>query len=119
VNAEAVIEILSNLADNARRHAVSCLSLEVQCDRDAVCIRMRDDGPGLPEGQELRVFERFTSLDAHGGTGLGLPIARELARVQGGELTYAEGVFVLRLPNLGVEVPSPMLRPVGGPSTRE
>jgi signal transduction histidine kinase len=56
------------------------------------------DGPGVPPDASELVFERFATLDEHGGSGLGLAIARELARVQGGELTYEHGVFVVRLP---------------------
>jgi signal transduction histidine kinase len=44
-----------------------------------------------------RAFERFVSLDRRGGSGLGLPIARSLARSHGGELTYEDGAFLVRL----------------------
>lgn len=53
-----------------------------------------DDKPDMVE----RIFERFVSLDGLGGSGLGLAIGRELARAHGGELSYREGAFVLRLP---------------------
>ncbi|SPX88697.1 two-component regulator - sensor kinase [Mycobacterium xenopi] len=51
-----------------------------------------DTGPGIPDHERERVFERLVRLDAgrardHGGAGLGLPIARALARAHGGELT--------------------------------
>jgi signal transduction histidine kinase len=61
-------------------------------------ISVHDDGPGLPEGARSAVFERFVSLDGHGGSGLGLPIARGLAEAQGGTLDYEDGSFVMRLP---------------------
>src|SRR5437660_786509 len=53
---------------------------------------------GTP-AQEARssAFERFVSLDGHGGSGLGLPIARALARAQGGGLDYDGRRFVLTL----------------------
>jgi two-component system, OmpR family, sensor kinase len=65
-----------------------------------VALRIADDGPGLPADGADRVFERFVSLDGQGGSGLGLPIARTLARAQGGELSWRDGAFVLELPAL-------------------
>jgi len=54
-------------------------------------IEVRDDGPGLAEGEEAKVFERFhrgrAGRQTPGGTGLGLPIARELARRWGADVT--------------------------------
>jgi two-component system, OmpR family, sensor kinase len=96
-------EILANLLDNARRHAGSRIELvgqQVHGDEGAEVIelRVRDDGPGIPDGADELIFERFATLDAQGGSGLGLPIARSLARGQGGDLSYHDGTFVLRLP---------------------
>ncbi|MCW2613495.1 MAG: domain S-box [Frankiales bacterium] len=90
-------EILSNLGENARRHADSRIEVVVGGDASAVTVRIRDDGPGVPEDEHERVFDRFVSLDGHGGSGLGLPIARTLARTLGGDLRYDDG-FVLHLP---------------------
>ena len=44
------------------------------------------------------IFQRFVSLDGLGGCGLGLPIARDVARACGGELVYRDGGFVLCVP---------------------
>ena len=90
-------EILSNLADNARRHARSLITFTVTCEGASALVRVSDDGPGVADGDEERIFERFVSLDRRGGSGLGLPIARGLARALGGELCYVGG-FVLDLP---------------------
>jgi PAS domain S-box-containing protein len=95
---DPVREILSNLVDNARRHARSRIEITAEPVGDGIELRVVDDGPGLPEGQSDAVFERFVSLDHRGGSGLGLAIARELARAHGGDLTYEERAFVLRLP---------------------
>lgn len=100
----AVREILANLLDNARRHAKARIEVLIEGGADLV-VRVKDDGPGVAEGLEEQIFERFASLDGKGGSGLGLAIGRELARAHGGELTYEEGGFLLRLPL--VEVPEP------------
>jgi PAS domain S-box-containing protein len=90
-------EILSNLGDNARRHAAARIRLVVDRGASGVRVVVADDGPGMPVDEVEQVFARFVSLDGRGGSGLGLPIARSLARSMGGELGYDEG-FVLELP---------------------
>jgi signal transduction histidine kinase len=95
---DATGEIISNLLDNARRHARSVIELSVAAERDRLVVAVRDDGPGLPAGAERQAFERFVTLDGRGGTGLGLAIARELAQRQGGDLTYEGGTFTVDLP---------------------
>lgn len=95
---DAVGEILSNLVDNASRHAATRIDIRAHALDHGVEFHVQDDGPGLPDGQSERAFERFVSLDGQGGSGLGLPIARELARAYGGDVTYEVNAFVLRLP---------------------
>jgi signal transduction histidine kinase len=95
---DATSESLANLLDNARRHARSRLELRVAVERERLVLSVTDDGPGLPAGAEARVFERFVTLDGRGGTGLGLDIARELARRQGGDVHYRGKAFLLELP---------------------
>lgn len=70
---------------------------------DEVAIRVEDTGPGLPPKAAAHLFEPFTGSARPGGTGLGLVIARELARAHGGDLTLdrtgPEGTrFTLHLP---------------------
>ncbi|HSH60669.1 MAG TPA: PAS domain S-box protein [Acidimicrobiales bacterium] len=98
LDADAVREILANLLDNARRHARRHIEVTVGGNTDMVEIRVSDDGPGLADELVDRAFERFASLDGKGGSGLGLPIARGLARAHDGDLNYEDGAFVLRLP---------------------
>ena len=90
-------EVLSNLGDNARRHAASRIDVTVTLQPGRLLVRVSDDGPGVPPDAQERIFDRFVSLDSRGGSGLGLPIARALARAMDGELSY-EGGFVLTLP---------------------
>ena len=86
-----VRRIVRNLLDNAVRHASREVVLRVDGDRSSSWVEVVDDGPGIaPEDVEL-VFERFYRGDqarvrGH-GSGLGLPIARGLARRAGGDIT--------------------------------
>ena len=98
---------LRNLVDNAARHAGGRVDLSMQILGDAIRVVVEDDGPGIPEADRERVFERFVRLDesrtrASGGTGLGLAIAREISAAHGGSLHVEAGAhgarFVLLLP---------------------
>ena len=87
---------LQNLLDNAVRHARSAVELAAVVTGDRVALVVRDDGPGLPAEERERVFERFTRRDDArsrdvGGTGLGLPIARELVTRAGGTVRLLPG----------------------------
>ncbi|MBU3869851.1 HAMP domain-containing histidine kinase [Streptomyces sp. 4503] len=84
--------LLTNLADNARRHTRTTVSITVAVRGGQVELAVDDDGPGIPEADRERVFERFTRLDdararQDGGTGLGLAIANDIAHAHGGSLT--------------------------------
>jgi signal transduction histidine kinase len=94
----ATSEAVSNLLDNARRHAATAVDVRVSARNDHLIIEVRDDGPGLPAGSEEEAFERFVTLDGRGGTGLGLAIARELTQRQGGDVAYRGKAFIVTLP---------------------
>lgn len=88
-----VAQILSNLLDNARRYTPpgGAITVDVGAQDGTAEVTVADDGPGIPDDERERIFERLVRLDAgrardHGGAGLGLPIARALARAHGGEL---------------------------------
>ncbi|MGN8245915.1 ATP-binding protein [Cellulomonas soli] len=86
-DAGALARAVRNLVENAARHAAS--AVQVTLDEGRVVVD--DDGPGIAEPDRDRVFERFVRLDdsrqrGAGGAGLGLAIARELAREQGGDI---------------------------------
>ncbi|MFI0352942.1 sensor histidine kinase [Actinomadura sp. 9N407] len=99
--------LMTNLLDNAERHAAEQITVTVRAEDDVAVLEVLDDGNGVaPENREM-VFQRFARLkDAcerdKGGTGLGLPIARQIARMHKGSLTLEDSTtgarFVLRLP---------------------
>ena len=90
-------EILSNLGDNACRHAATRVRFLLEVTDQHVVVQVLDDGPGVRAADAERIFERFVSLDGGSGSGLGLPIARALAEALGGGLRYVDG-FRLTLP---------------------
>ena len=98
LDVKAVHDIVANLLDNARRHAASRVSLVVVRGDGTVEVRVADDGPGLAPEMAASMFERFVSLDGQGGSGLGLPIAQELAQAHGGDVSYDGHQFVAQLP---------------------
>ncbi|MGW0665536.1 sensor histidine kinase [Streptomyces sp. NPDC002746] len=86
--------VIGNLLDNAERHAVSSVTVEVRAERGGAVVAVTDDGAGVPEAERTRIFERFVRLDDarardDGGAGLGLAIARDVATRHGGRLTVA------------------------------
>jgi two-component system OmpR family sensor kinase len=99
---EQLTRVLTNLADNARR-AGRQVRITVRREGVQAVAEVTDDGPGVPPADRDRVFERFVRLEAGPGrNGLGLPIARAVARAHGGELTCEDAPagarFVLRMP---------------------
>ena len=100
--------MITNLLDNAVQHTPPGGSINVVLDANptSVTITVADTGPGIPDTDRDRVFDRFVRLDparsAASGSGLGLPIARWIAEQHHGTLTLAPSphgcVFVVRLP---------------------
>lgn len=86
-----VLQILLNLIGNAIRYAPANSQVWIRLDRDGSKVRavVADQGPGLSDEQQARVFEKFERLgrSGDGGSGLGLYISRRLARAMGGDLT--------------------------------
>jgi signal transduction histidine kinase len=104
--------LLTNLVDNAVRHAASTVTVTVCREEDEAVLEVQDDGPGIPPDQREAVFDRFTRLDTARnketkGTGLGLPIARGIATQHGGTLTIDDSErgarFVTKIPLRGPE----------------
>jgi signal transduction histidine kinase len=100
----ALKRCLVNLVENAVRYAGQA-EIEIRDGREAVEIRICDRGPGIPEAALQKVFDPFFRLENSraqqtGGTGLGLGIARNIARAHGGDLVLhnrAEGGLCARL----------------------
>ncbi|MCU1336536.1 MAG: hypothetical protein JWO19_2117 [Bryobacterales bacterium] len=83
---------LRQVIDNGLKYSSPATELEVaaEADEDSVTIRVRDRGPGIPEGECERIFDRFyrrqSAKERVPGSGMGLYIAREIARAHGGDL---------------------------------
>jgi signal transduction histidine kinase len=88
-----VQQIVRNLMENARKYGGDQILVEGFVAGDQYNVIISDNGPGVPDEETLRVFENFEQVskgDAREATGigLGLPIARRLARFMGGDVWY-------------------------------
>ncbi|MER7537773.1 HAMP domain-containing sensor histidine kinase [Streptomyces sp. NPDC097704] len=106
VDPRGLSRVVRNLGDNAARHARTEVAFDlVELPDGRVVLGVEDDGPGVPEADRERVFERFVRLDearsrwtAEGGdaggaagSGLGLAIVAELVAAHGGTATVTDG----------------------------
>lgn len=94
VDVDRIAQVVANLIENAARATGGAGEIELALrmdDRRAV-ISVTDDGPGVPAADRERIFDRLVRLDAArasaAGVGLGLPIARGIARAHGGDVQY-------------------------------
>jgi signal transduction histidine kinase len=94
-DADGLRRVAVNLIDNAVRYAQSSVVITLEpgppTGRASATMTVTDDGPGVPPDERERVFDRFYRVNASrsrgsGGTGLGLPITRDLVRVHGGSV---------------------------------
>src|SRR4029077_5829373 len=100
-------QVLWNLLENATKYTPpgSPLELAAYKDNGAVILEVRDRGPGVPPGEEERIFEKFyrgKSTSAR-GAGLGLPICRAIVQAHRGTIqalprTGGGSIFQIRLP---------------------
>jgi two-component system osmolarity sensor histidine kinase EnvZ len=88
LRADAVRRAITNLVDNARRHAGRIMVSAIPRGR-SVLVNVDDDGPGIAAEQREDVFRPFQSGLA-GGTGLGLTIARDIVRAHGGDISLED-----------------------------
>jgi two-component system sensor histidine kinase TctE len=88
VHRELLGEAIGNLLDNALRYASPGSHVEIEVLADPPRVRVADDGPGIPEAEQARVFERFARGQGAGGegSGLGLAIVSSIAQLHGGSV---------------------------------
>ncbi|GFK92831.1 Sensor histidine kinase ResE [Fundidesulfovibrio magnetotacticus] len=92
-DAGRLTQVLRNLVENALKYGPegSAVTVSHHPGDTGVIFRVEDDGPGVPEAERLRVFERFYRVDrprnkGEGGTGLGLAIAKHIVERHGGRI---------------------------------
>lgn len=126
VDADRIAQVLTNLVGNAVRATAAGGRIEVVCrvEGSAALVSVVDTGVGLPAGELERVFERFYRAPGRrvggsdGGSGIGLTIARGVARAHGGDVAASSpgpgggATFTLRLP-LSVHAQGDRPRPAG------
>jgi two-component system sensor histidine kinase KdpD len=109
-------QVLVNLLENAEKHTPPSASVVVGVERrgETIVVEVRDDGPGIPEGAEERIFEKFErgASAASVGAGLGLAICRGIVHAHGGTIVAKNR----REGGLSVEVTLPV---VAGPPSLE
>ena len=110
MDVEKIERVLSNLLDNALKYSPPESTITVRAERTpkAVVVSVIDQGPGIPEEQRERIFERFAQVEgskpARRGFGLGLTFCRLTVEAHGGEIWAEEGPdgvgsrFVFTLP---------------------
>jgi signal transduction histidine kinase len=106
-DSDQLTRVVRNLLDNAQRHAINSIAVELTTEGGDVVLSIQDDGPGIPGSERDRIFERFARLDEArnqdaGGTGLGLAITKEILTAHNATITIADSTggarFVIRLP---------------------
>ena len=106
-DADQLFQMLANLLDNAVKFSPHGgeVALQVAAGQEHVLILVRDQGPGIPESEHGRVFDRFERLDAARGTpgtGLGLSLVRAIVQRHGGVIALDDG-----RPGLAVRIALP------------
>ena len=93
---DLAVRALAPIVENAVAFAATRVNLSVRTAPEGVDIAVSDDGPGVEPDVAERIFQ--PGISGAGSTGLGLGIARRVARSLGGDVTLVDGEFVLRLP---------------------
>lgn len=101
--------LIANLIDNGICHARSTVVVSAAKQSGLVLLRVSDDGPGIPEGERQRIFERFARIegtDRTQGSGLGLAIVKGFGDVMGMAVTVTSApsggaLFTVAMPRAG------------------
>jgi signal transduction histidine kinase len=105
---ERLLQAFFNIFDNAIKFSATGSKIQITCraDQGYACIDIRDEGPGIQEGDVPKVFDKFFTGDPsrkRGGTGLGLAMARKIVETHGGDIAVHSALgqgttFTVRLP---------------------
>lgn len=92
-DAKRVQQVIRNLLENARKYGGDQVLVEGLTHGEQYVVVVSDNGPGVPDGATNTIFEHFEQISkgdsrSSSGFGLGLPIARSLARAMGGDVWY-------------------------------
>jgi signal transduction histidine kinase len=110
-----IVQVITNLLDNALNYTTNGDEIEISanCDGDLVCVSVSDNGIGIAEEDQQKIFDRFYRSDDHtvqkiSGTGLGLSIVRSIVEMHGGQLKVTSqlgkgSTFSFSLPINGAE----------------
>ncbi|MCK6592495.1 MAG: ATP-binding protein, partial [Polyangiaceae bacterium] len=125
VDALLMQQLLVNLLENAAKHTPegSAIDLRTEVAENALVVEVGDRGPGIHEGDEERIFERFYRgpKARASGVGLGLPICRAIAQAHGGTIRARNrpgggAVFQVSIPLVGTP---PSMRAMAEEEERE
>lgn len=107
-DAVLIERVLANILDNAAKYtpAGSHIGIAAECRQDEIRVSVSDDGLGLPDGMEHRIFDKFTRGEpesAKSGVGLGLSICRAIVEAHGGRIWASNlpgggAIFTFALP---------------------
>ncbi len=113
---DKIWEAVYNIVDNAIKYTPEggFVKLGLELKGKTVSVKVEDNGPGIPDSDKERIFDRFYRLDDSrardtGGTGLGLAIAREAVVLHGGDITVSDSpeggsIFAVSLPYSANEI---------------
>jgi signal transduction histidine kinase len=120
---DALKQVLLNLVQNAREAVTHSgterprIGVDIHDSDDGVSIRVRDNGPGVPDDLRTRIFDPFfTTKGAVDGVGLGLFVAEGLVRSAGGRLSLQGDSASERGATFSIELPLATSQPVGAPA---
>lgn len=129
IDPEKIRTVLRNLLENAAKYALpdsAPVVLSATREDGGIAVRVRDDGPGIPDADRATLFEPFTRVDRSrskktGGYGLGLAICRGIVEAHGGAISLEsrEGrgtTFLVRLPGADRVDQPPLVAPTPEPS---